>query len=92
MQRRRRYRKGSSASHNMFSLLRKDLREGNLQALLGGSSYMAPPTAAAPDPFISSIIYTLPLDESPKDAHADSFNEGSLTSNNSDEKLVERYL
>lgn len=97
MQRRRRYRKGSSASHNMFSLLRKDLREGNLQALLGGSSYMAPPTAAAPDPFISSIIYTLPLDElslplneSPKDAHADSFNEGSLTSNNSDEKLVER--
>lgn len=59
---------------------------------------MAPP-AAVPDPFISSLMYTLPLDESslplnesPKDAHANSFNEGSLTGNNSDEKLVERYL
>ncbi|XP_074561850.1 protein DEHYDRATION-INDUCED 19 homolog 2-like [Curcuma longa] len=96
MQRRRRYRRGSSASHTMLSLLRKDLREGNLHDLLGGSSYMAPP-AAVPDPFISSLMYTLPLDESslplnesPKDAHANSFNEGSLTGNNSDEKLVER--
>ncbi|XP_074568742.1 protein DEHYDRATION-INDUCED 19 homolog 2-like isoform X2 [Curcuma longa] len=89
MQRRRKYHKGSSASHTMLSLLRKDLRDGNLHALLGGSSHMVPPPAA-PDPFISSLFYTLPLDESSKDAQAESLSEGILTGNNSDEKLVER--
>lgn len=91
MQRRRKHRRGSAASHTMLSLLRKDLREGNLQALLGGSSYMAPPPAAAPDPFISSLIYTLPLDEPSKDAQPESFDEGSLVSKSSDKEVVERY-
>lgn len=92
MQRRRKYRKGSSVSRTMLSLLRKDLREGNLQALLGGSSYIAPPPPiAAPDPFISSLIYTLPLDESSKDAQSDSLDEGNIASKNSEEKVVERY-
>ncbi|URD77196.1 hypothetical protein MUK42_05750, partial [Musa troglodytarum] len=90
MQRRRKYRRGSAASHTMLSLLRKDLREGNLQALLGGSSYMAPPPAAAPDPFISSLIYTLPLDEPSKDAQPESFDEGGLVSKSSDKEVVER--
>ncbi|CAL9069519.1 unnamed protein product [Musa banksii] len=90
MQRRRKYRRGSAASHTMLSLLRKDLREGNLQALLGGSSYMAPSPAAAPDPFISSLIYTLPLDEPSKDAQPESFDEGSLVSKSSDKEVVER--
>ncbi|URD81627.1 hypothetical protein MUK42_05684 [Musa troglodytarum] len=67
-----------------------DLREGNLQALLGGSSYMAPPPAAAPDPFISSLIYTLPLDEPSKDAQPESFDEGGLVSKSSDKEVVER--
>ncbi|WOL00299.1 hypothetical protein Cni_G09012 [Canna indica] len=87
--RRRKYRKGSSASHAMLSLLKKDLREGNFQALLGGSSYTVPPTAV-PDPFISSLIYTLPLDEPSKDVQAESFKEGSLASKSSDAKVVER--
>lgn len=51
---------------------------------------MVPPPAAL-DPFISSLFYTLPLDESSKDAQAESLNEGNLTTNNSDEKMVERY-
>ncbi|URE40220.1 hypothetical protein MUK42_17980 [Musa troglodytarum] len=68
-----------------------DLREGNLQALLGGSSYIAPPPPmAAPDPFISSLIYTLPLDESSKDAQSDSLDEGNIVSKNSEEKVVKR--
>ncbi|RRT62978.1 hypothetical protein BHE74_00039058 [Ensete ventricosum] len=92
MQRRRKYRKGSSVSRTMLSLLRKDLREGNLQALLGGSSYIAPPPPmATPDPFISSLIYTLPMDESSKDAQSDSLDEGNIVSKNSEEKVVERY-
>ncbi|RRT36461.1 hypothetical protein B296_00057539, partial [Ensete ventricosum] len=81
---------GSAASHTMLSLLRKDLREGNLQALLGGSSYMAPPPAPAPDPFIASLIYTLPLDEPSKDAQPESFDEGSLVGKSLDKEVVER--
>lgn len=93
MQRRRKCRKGSFAPRTMLSLLRKDLREGNLQALLGGSSYGAPPPpTATPDPFISSLIYTLPLDESLKDARPESFDEGTLGSKISDEKVVDRYV
>ncbi|RWV81955.1 hypothetical protein BHE74_00051918 [Ensete ventricosum] len=90
MQRRKKYRRGSAASHTMLSLLRKDLREGNLQALLGGSSYMAPPPAPAPDPFIASLIYTLPLDEPSKDAQPESFDEGSLVGKSLDKEVVER--
>ncbi|CAL9068241.1 protein DEHYDRATION-INDUCED 19 homolog 2-like [Musa acuminata AAA Group] len=91
MQRRRKCRRGSFAPRTMLSLLRKDLREGNLQALLGGSSYGAPPPpTATPDPFISSLIYTLPLDESLKDARPESFDEGTLVSKSSDEKVVDR--
>ncbi|WOL10302.1 hypothetical protein Cni_G19057 [Canna indica] len=91
MQRRRKYRKGSSASRTMLSLLRKDLREGNIQALLGGSSYMSPPPpAAAPDPFISSLIYTLPFDESSKDSQPESLDEGGFVSKSLDEKVPQR--
>ncbi|XP_042432642.1 protein DEHYDRATION-INDUCED 19 homolog 2-like [Zingiber officinale] len=89
IQRRRKYHKGSSASHTMLSLFRKDLREGNLHTLLGGSSHRVPPPAAT-DSFISSLIYTLALDESSKEGQAESLSEGNLTSNNSDENLVER--
>ncbi|KAG6535639.1 hypothetical protein ZIOFF_000662 [Zingiber officinale] len=54
-----------------------------------GSSHRVPPPAAT-DSFISSLIYTLALDESSKEGQAESLSEGNLTSNNSDENLVER--
>lgn len=88
MQRRRRFRRGSSGSHSMLSLLRKELREGNLQSLLGGSSYTVPSTAA-PDPFLSSLIYTLPVVDSSMDVQPESVDEGSLASKSSHEKVVE---
>uniref|UniRef100_A0A804Q0P6 Protein DEHYDRATION-INDUCED 19 homolog 3 n=1 Tax=Zea mays TaxID=4577 RepID=A0A804Q0P6_MAIZE len=62
MQRRRRVRKVSSGSHSLLSLLRKDLRNGSLQSFLGGSSYVSNPPAAAPDPFVSSLIYEKPVE------------------------------
>lgn len=89
MQRRRRFRRGSSGSHSTLSLLRKELREGNLQALLGGSSYTIAPSNAAPDPLLSSLIYTLPVADSSRDIQPESLDEDSLVSKVSDEKVVE---
>ncbi|XP_057495144.1 protein DEHYDRATION-INDUCED 19 homolog 3-like [Actinidia eriantha] len=59
MQRKRKSRKGGS--HSTLSLLRRELREGNLQSLLGGSSCIVSSTNAAPDPLLSSFI--LPMAE-----------------------------
>ncbi|KAM7277555.1 hypothetical protein ACFE04_004689 [Oxalis oulophora] len=49
VQRKRRLRKGST-----LSILRKELREGSLQSLLGGSPYFG---NSDPDPLLSSFIY-----------------------------------
>ncbi|XP_057502517.1 protein DEHYDRATION-INDUCED 19 homolog 3-like [Actinidia eriantha] len=59
MQRKRKCRKGGS--HSTLSLLRRELREGNLQSLFGGSSCIVSTTNAAPDPLLSSFI--LPMAE-----------------------------
>ncbi|KAK4265842.1 hypothetical protein QN277_026838 [Acacia crassicarpa] len=54
VQRKRRYRKGGSSS--TLSLLRRELREGTLQSLFGGSSYVAS-SNSEPDRLLSSFIY-----------------------------------
>ncbi|XP_061371905.1 protein DEHYDRATION-INDUCED 19 homolog 3-like [Gastrolobium bilobum] len=54
MQRKRKSRKGGS--YSTLSLLRKELREGNLQSLFGGSSCIVSSSNAAPDPLLSSFI------------------------------------
>ncbi|KAK9070693.1 hypothetical protein SSX86_011095 [Deinandra increscens subsp. villosa] len=54
MQQKRRSRKGGSIS--TLSLLRRELREGNLQSLFGGSSYLSQSANVAPDPLLSSFI------------------------------------
>ncbi|XP_054801871.1 protein DEHYDRATION-INDUCED 19 homolog 3-like [Prosopis cineraria] len=54
MQRKRKSRKGGS--YSTLSLLRKELREGNLQSLFGGSSCTVSSSNAAADPLLSSFI------------------------------------
>uniref|UniRef100_A0A5B7B1M4 Protein DEHYDRATION-INDUCED 19 homolog 3-like n=1 Tax=Davidia involucrata TaxID=16924 RepID=A0A5B7B1M4_DAVIN len=54
MQRKRKCRK--AGSHSTLSLLRRELREGNLQSLFGGSSCIVSSTNVAPDPLLSSFI------------------------------------
>ncbi|KAK4796472.1 hypothetical protein SAY86_028798 [Trapa natans] len=54
MQRKRKSRK--SGSHSTLSLLRRELRDGTLQSLVGGSSYLVSSSSAAPDPLLSSFI------------------------------------
>ncbi|VAH18384.1 unnamed protein product [Triticum turgidum subsp. durum] len=92
MQRRRRVRKVSSGSHSLLSLLRKDLRDGSLQSFLGGSSYVSNPPAAAPDPFLQSLICSLPVAEPSKDFRSDSSDKTFLLNKFPDEKIVERYV
>ncbi|KAL6964682.1 RING-type E3 ubiquitin transferase [Sarracenia purpurea var. burkii] len=60
MQRKRKSRKGGSLSP--LSLLRRELREGNLQSLFGGTSCIVTSTNAAPDPLLSSFIVPMPDD------------------------------
>ncbi|CAD6334087.1 unnamed protein product [Miscanthus lutarioriparius] len=86
----RRVRKVSTGSHSLLSLLRKDLRNGSLQSFLGGSSYVSNPPAAAPDPFLSSLICSLPVAEPSKDLHSDSSDNNFLLNKFPDEKTVER--
>ncbi|KAL1549755.1 RING-type E3 ubiquitin transferase [Salvia divinorum] len=57
--RRRKSRK--SGSQSTLSLLRRELREGNLQSLFGGSSCIVSSSNASPDPLLSSFI--LPMVE-----------------------------
>lgn len=90
MQRRRRVRKVSTGSHSLLSLLRKDLRNGSLQSFLGGSSYVSNPPAAAPDPFLSSLICNLPVAEPSKDLHSDSSDNNFLLNKFPDDKTAER--
>ncbi|CAA2957204.1 Hypothetical predicted protein [Olea europaea subsp. europaea] len=54
MQRKKKSRK--AGSHSIHSLLRRELREGNLQSLFGGSSSIVSSSNAAPDPLLSSFI------------------------------------
>ncbi|CAN6724563.1 unnamed protein product [Malus baccata var. baccata] len=85
MQRKRKTRK--SGAHSTLSLLRKELREGNLHSLFGGSSCLLSSSNAAPDPLLSQFI--LPM--------ADDFvsmppfsTEASSAKKSSDERVSER--
>lgn len=62
VQRKRRYKRGSNST---LALLRKELREGNLQSFIGGSSYLGSSSTEA-DPLLSSFMYHPPqVDEPP---------------------------
>ncbi|GMI65409.1 drought-induced protein19 [Hibiscus trionum] len=52
----RKRRSRRSGSHSTLSLLRKELREGNLQSLFGGSFRIVPSSNSTPDPLLSSFI------------------------------------
>ncbi|OVA02587.1 Protein dehydration-induced 19 [Macleaya cordata] len=87
MQRRRRIRKGGS--HSTLALLRKELREGNLQSLIGNSSYVVPSSNAAPDPLLSSFVYNLPLPDEPTIIRPST--ESSSMKKLSDDHVIERF-
>ena len=90
MQRRRRFRRGSSGSHSTLSLLRKELREGNLQSLFGGSSYTIAPSNAAADPLLSSFITNLSVADPSREEEPESLDDRNMVNEDSEVKAVER--
>ncbi|XP_022989467.1 protein DEHYDRATION-INDUCED 19 homolog 3-like isoform X1 [Cucurbita maxima] len=87
MQRKRKSRKGGS--HSTLSLLRKELQEGNLQSLFGGSSYLVT-SNSVPDPLLSSFI--LPLADDYGNVQPRLPAESSSVKSNSQVKLSERSI
>lgn len=58
VQRKRRFRRGGTSA---LSIVRRELREGNLQSILGGSSRLISSSTTDPDPLLSSFIHNSPL-------------------------------
>lgn len=70
-------------------MLRKELREGALQSLLGGSSYMGTPNCE-PDPLLSSFIFDpVVVDESASPQPCPSI-EATLAKESSKDNFLER--
>ncbi|KAL6324166.1 hypothetical protein AAG906_006437 [Vitis piasezkii] len=88
MQRKRKTRKGGS--HSTLSLLRKELREGNLQSLFGSSSCIVSSSSAAPDPLLSSFI--LPMADDYIGVQPQLSAQTTSTKKNSDENVLERTV
>lgn len=86
---RRRSRKASAGSHSTLSLLRKELREGHIQSLLGGSSYVHSASNTAPDPLLTSFIYSFPMADASKRAQPQTSEKGNLVKEGSDERQRE---
>ncbi|XP_024028198.1 protein DEHYDRATION-INDUCED 19 homolog 3 [Morus notabilis] len=89
MQRKRKSRKGGSHSTTL-SLLRKELREGNLQSLFGGSSCIVSSSNVAADPLLSSFI--LPMADDFVGVQPPFSTETSTTKKSSAENVSERYV
>ncbi|CAB4285413.1 unnamed protein product [Prunus armeniaca] len=88
MQRKRKTRNGGA--HSTLSLLRKELREGNLQSLFGGSSCILSSSNAAPDPLLSSFI--LPMADDFVSVQPHFSIETSSAKKSIDERLSERNV
>ncbi|XP_057466471.1 protein DEHYDRATION-INDUCED 19 homolog 3-like isoform X2 [Actinidia eriantha] len=89
MQRKRKSRKGGSLS--TLSFLRRELREGNLQSLFGGSSCVVTSTNAAPDPLLSSFILSMADDFGSVKQHtsAEAVSAKKSTNENVPERIVQ---
>lgn len=70
--------------------LRKELREGNLQSLFGGSSCTVSSSNAAPDPLLSSFI--LPMADDLVNAQCQPLAEMTSARKNKDGNKVERNV
>lgn len=88
MQRKRKSRKGGS--YSTLSLLRKELREGNLQSLFGGSPCIVSSSNAAADPLLSSFI--LPVANEPTSSQPHLHTETRSSKKCSDDTVSRRYF
>ncbi|KAG5525419.1 hypothetical protein RHGRI_031918 [Rhododendron griersonianum] len=87
MQRKRKCRKGGSLS--TLSLLRRELRDGNLQSLFGGSSCIVTSTNAAPDPLLSSFILPMADESIMPHSASETVSVKKSTNENVSERIVQ---
>ncbi|PKA52739.1 Protein dehydration-induced 19 like 3 [Apostasia shenzhenica] len=85
-----RLRKGSPGTHSTFDFLRKEIRDGCLQSLLGGTSYSTAPSHTAPDSLLISFISNVPGADASREIESESFDEG--LEKTSEKKVVEWYV
>ncbi|KAL0335450.1 UNVERIFIED_CONTAM: protein dehydration-induced [Sesamum radiatum] len=79
-----------AGSHSTLSLLRRELREGNLQSLFGGSSCIVSSSNAAPDPLLSSFI--LPMVEDYENVPSHSSTESTSVKKSTTDSISERKV
>ncbi|MBA0738046.1 hypothetical protein Gogos_011458 [Gossypium gossypioides] len=89
VQRKRRLRKGGS--NLTFTMLRKELRDGNLHALLGGSSCIVSPSNVEADPLLSSFMFNPPTADEPLSLQSLSIAESRADKESTDKESLERY-
>lgn len=90
VQRRRRSRK--AGSNFPFSFLRKELREGNLQSILRGSTFLSPSSTTEPDPLLTSFIYNQPEADEPPTVQSLSPIEACSSEESSAEDLADMAI
>ncbi|KAF5941627.1 hypothetical protein HYC85_019269 [Camellia sinensis] len=90
VQRKRRFRKGGS--NLTISTLRKELRERNIQSLLGGSQSLVSSSSTEPDPLLSSFMYNLPVVDEPVRVKPKSSVEASSVKESSIEDSSKRKI
>ncbi|XP_057957681.1 protein DEHYDRATION-INDUCED 19 homolog 4-like [Malania oleifera] len=88
VQRKRRFRK--VGSNSTFSILRKELREGNLPSFLGGPSRMVSSSNTEPDPLLSSFIFNPRMVGEPVSSQPHSTVEPTLVKESSEDEFLER--
>lgn len=88
MQQKKRSQKGGH--YSTLALLRKELREGNLQSLFGGSSCIFSSSNAAPDPLLSSFI--LPMADDFASAQPSFSDETSSAKKSLDDNVLKGYV
>ncbi|THF96853.1 hypothetical protein TEA_021263 [Camellia sinensis var. sinensis] len=89
VQRKRRFRKGGS--NLTISTLRKELRERNIQSLLGGFQSLVSSSSTEPDPLLSSFMYNLPVVDEPARVKPKSSVEASSVKESSIEDSSKRF-
>ncbi|KAK8623911.1 hypothetical protein V6N13_065271 [Hibiscus sabdariffa] len=88
VQRKRRLRKVGSNSTS--SMLRNELREGNLHAVLVGSSRIVSPSNVEADPVLSSFMFNPPTADEPLSLQSLSIAESSAEKESADKEILER--
>ncbi|KAK8585874.1 hypothetical protein V6N13_050844 [Hibiscus sabdariffa] len=88
VQRKRRLRKVGLNSTS--SMLRNELREGNLHAVLAGSSRIVSPSNVEADPVLSSFMFNPPTADEPSSLQSLPIAESSAEKESTDKEVLER--